>query len=325
MSFVLDAKYAGRTIAFYRARIIRLYPLYWLTLAVTWLILLAADPYPPLADVVASIDVTGWIVGAFSQLTFIGLENMPLMCVLSLGGSLCQALNLLGMAVPQAWTLGIEILFYLIAPLIAYLGWRAVAIVFLVSVAIRVAIVAAGLGGTEWGRSFAPAEMAYFMLGMGAFAIYQKTKTSLPESRYVLIFSLSLAVVLIVTYEHYFVLNYVSNHLWLDTVLDPLFFAAFTLLVPLLFHATRYKKWDQLIGEWSYPIYITHWLALTLSGLLLKHVVVYSMWARFAIHMAVVLAVAGIALIAVVRPIESRRAPRRFSVPRPFTLLQKSA
>jgi peptidoglycan/LPS O-acetylase OafA/YrhL len=125
-------------------------------------------------------------------------------------------------------------------------------------------------------------------------------------------------VALIVCYERGFSSLYYTNQPLIDLTLDPLFFVALTFIVPFLFHATAERKWDVLIGDLSYPIYITHILALNASIMLADRLAIEGAWSRFSFHLAVVMVVAILGLVAVVWPVEVRRGRRRALGERPL-------
>jgi peptidoglycan/LPS O-acetylase OafA/YrhL len=166
-------------------------------------------------------------------------------------------------AIPQAWSLAIELAFYAVAPFIVVLGTRAVIAVLIPAAIIKATIVFLGLHGTVWGRMFMPAEMTYFMLGMLAYAFYRRKVAGMPNLRAVYI--LPVVIALVVAYEHIFIALYQNDSVRLEAFVDPMFFGIFVFLIPPLFHATRNAAWDNWIGELSYPIYITHLLALNIS------------------------------------------------------------
>jgi peptidoglycan/LPS O-acetylase OafA/YrhL len=312
MAMVLEDKYRGHTLAFYKARLMRLMPLYWATIGAT-LIFYYVTAFASVSGAVFSRvadSERSWlelVVAVFSNLTFIGLDFGKLLCTYNLPG--CSSLVSLTV-VSQAWTLGIEVIFYLIAPILAFIGWRAVVGSLIVSLGIKVAIIAMGLGATSWGRNFVLAEIVYFMLGMVAFSLYKSLRHSLPDRKY-FIPLIPLSAVLLIGYERGFSSLYYVNQKLIDVTLDPLFFVAMTLIVPFLFHATDGRKWDALLGDLSYPIYITHLLSLNGSLMLVDWLGVAGAWPRFSLHLTIVMMVATLSLVAVVWPIEMRRGRRR--------------
>src|SRR5581483_8309273 len=70
-----------------------------------------------------------------------------------------------GLLVPQAWTLGVELSFYLIAPWVLKDVRRVLALLSL-SLALRVALVLTGIGLQDpWTYRFFPTELALFLVG----------------------------------------------------------------------------------------------------------------------------------------------------------------
>lgn len=312
MALVLDEKYRGHALAFYKARLLRLIPLYWVTIIATLIFFFGTSFGSWSGETflrAARLDIS-WLevlVAAVSNLTFLGLDLGGLLCEQSLPG--CTPL--VGLAlVPQAWTLGIELIFYLIAPVIAVIGWRAVVMVLVAAIGIKGTIIFMGLGATPWGRQFALAEMVYFMLGMLSFAIYKSLRHRLPNPRYFLPL-IPIVAVMIFGYAQVFSQLYYTKHQTIDLILDPLFFFSMTLMVPFLFHSTAGRRWDELIGDFSYPIYITHIFTLNGSMMLADRLAIADSWHRFGFHLVLILTVAFLGMAAVVWPIEIRRGRQR--------------
>jgi peptidoglycan/LPS O-acetylase OafA/YrhL len=264
MAMILSGKYAGNISGFYRARALRLLPLYWivvvLTLCLYWTLTTEAGSGFMLN--VRAARPTELVVAAFSNMSFIGLDVGRVLCQLELPG--CRALAGLTV-VAQAWTLGLEVVFYLIAPALIVLRFRALAGLAALSVAIEAVFVWQGVKPfSALGRQCFPRELVYFILGVGAFHMYKRIRFQTLWARYCVV-SLLVVIAMVIGYEHLFIANYRDNQAVMNFAIDLAFYLSLTLLVPFLFHATRDSEIDRFLGELSYPIYITRVLALTLS------------------------------------------------------------
>jgi peptidoglycan/LPS O-acetylase OafA/YrhL len=114
MALVLSTKYSGRAADFYAARALRIFPIYWIVLAAT--IALNGAPFAELND------ASTVLIGGANLLLF-GQDALRYMQVdasgaLSLDLALSDANTYKFMPVPQAWTLALELEFYVLAPLL---------------------------------------------------------------------------------------------------------------------------------------------------------------------------------------------------------------
>jgi len=168
-----------------------------------------------------------------------------------------------GLWVGPSWTIGCEIWFYAMAPLVLARGpWLRIVGAGALSAALYLLVSRYFLYGGYFIWVF---WFWLFALGMVGFLVYEKVEGRVGE---------------------FFQKNPVSG--W---VVAGLCWAAFTVpyllgwkipswvvitaavpLVPLLFHITKSNRADRILGEFSYPVYCTHMLAAeinqTLIGLL---------------------------------------------------------
>lgn len=156
--------------------------------------------------------------------------------------------------VPQAWTIALELTFYLIAPFLARRSTRTLMIIGIASVALRIAFAVPGYTRDPWSYRFFPFELSLFIAGMLAFRFYTRNRSrALYLSNWPLV---AIMVVLIV----FPVAHYIPRVAPFALLLIPFVFAAF---VPAVFARTQYSKLDKWIGELSYPVYIVHILVLS--------------------------------------------------------------
>jgi len=76
--------------------------------------------------------------------------------------------------------------------------------------------------------------------------------------------------------------------------------------VPLTYRS----KIDNFLGEFAYPIYITHILALRISTTLADMLVLEGNWLRFTFHFTIIMIVGIASFYLFVRPIEIWRGRR---------------
>jgi len=148
MALILSCKYAGKsTWSFYRSRMLRLFPGYWLACIVT-IVVLTATRQTRLFDYWQSLVIDQqWqtlILNAISSLFLVGQEWARFADNSNVGNYL----------LPQAWTLSVEIMFYLMAPWLMRRRTLTLASLAAVAVLARAAVFRAGLLDYEYSCYF---------------------------------------------------------------------------------------------------------------------------------------------------------------------------
>jgi peptidoglycan/LPS O-acetylase OafA/YrhL len=250
MSFVLvEAQYYRSNLAFYLNRFLRLFPIYWVVALLTF------SFFSHTNSVYESLDVIGKTVLTISNIMlvgqdwimFTGFRNGVFQFVTDFSNS--EVLVYGGLLVPQAWTLGVEISFYIIAPFVLPKTKRIVYFLFF-SIIIRTILIGIGIGEKDpWNYRFFPNELAFFLLGALSHQVWQpivKNKGWLSKKQPMII-----SLLILVFCASYFALP--RNGLITFTL-----FTAFILSLPFLFEMQKNHRWDTIIGELSYPVYISH-------------------------------------------------------------------
>lgn len=155
--------------------------------------------------------------------------------------------------VPQAWSLGPEIDFYLLAPFIVRRSIWLIAALIMTSLAVRMGLQwAFGLSGNPWAFRFFPSELALFLTGALGHSVYAaKTNAEAAQAKMLL---RTVAVLIVAC---------LAINWWrgIDRLASLSVLAAVMLGIPWLFAATKSIAWDKHVGELSYPLYISHLLA----------------------------------------------------------------
>jgi peptidoglycan/LPS O-acetylase OafA/YrhL len=158
--------------------------------------------------------------------------------------------------VPQAWTLAIEIQFYLLAPILVKLKSQflmvATAFFFFLRIFVYHTLRAHGFPIDD-GAIFM-LQIQYFLLGILAYRYYSSfAKNKMEEdikNKIAFVFTvLSASLILFGKY-------YLQRH---DRLGYDVFYLAFAITIPFQFYSTRNSKVDRVIGEYSYPIYLFHY------------------------------------------------------------------
>ena len=252
MALVLNEKYGpGSYWLFISNRLLRLWPAYAVVLILSFAV---ADNWRP-------IFALNWFDVAFfigSQILIVG-QDLYLFLFVGNGALAFTAhytevsTPLYALApIPQAWTLGLEIYFYLLAPFLVRRGPLFIAAMIAASLALRMLLQGAfGLSGQPWSFRFFPSEFALFMagsLGYYAYASENGTQRRLANAL------LSFAAVLL------FVALAINRWDGISRLVSLSVLGLVVVGAPSLFSATKDIAWDKYLGELSYPVYVCHFL-----------------------------------------------------------------
>lgn len=252
--------------AFYANRYLRLYPIYLVVAVLSLVGCLVWALRPELQSVYASAPLSAVLglvlanVLIFGQDWFMFAAVQAHQLVFAVDFRQSEVPLWQGLLAPQAWTLGVELSFYAVAPFL--LPRRNVLWAVLVaSLALRVALVWGGVGLNDpWDYRFFPSELALFILGALAHQILRPwyARRLAPELH---VRGGRVALWVLV--------GVIGLYQWLpggNLLKSALLFAVFLPSLPLLFALQAKSPSDRLVGELSYPIYICHWLVIDVVG-----------------------------------------------------------
>lgn len=262
MAFILNKKYVGEKNSYFLFifnRFLRIYPLYWLILLLT--IIFSAIL---LSTGVDTGDISGFI-RAYNALYHENMILLPFIMVRDFFNhvtlifhcgyfSRCEdftrGLNTLSLA----WTLNLELLFYLIAPFILRRKgiWRfgvilGIFLVWYIVFHFRL------LSFYSTTYQFLHA-LKLFMLGFISYIIYEKIQSKkIPHKILVIICFITL--LFIVLYAH--IPLPTLRYKWL-IFNDYIYYLGVTAAIPFLFRFSNVFRFDMFIAQLSYPLYISH-------------------------------------------------------------------
>lgn len=264
MAMILSEKYDDHRRLFYKNRVLRLFPLY---IATVVLIVLFGAVTTILRG--TSINNSFAIVLAY-QSNQISLSTSLFLLFSNLSMLFQDVLFFLGpdaqgdltwatkeqmarvpfysyLLIPQAWSLSLEIAFYLLAPFIIK---RIKPIIFWmgISVSCRFALFISGHDEEQFVYRFFPAELVFFLSGSLSYHVHKKMQFSFltKYDRY-------LMIPIIATIGIYQLIP-----AQLELVIRLGLYLAMAISIPYIFNHSKNNPHDNQIGDLSYPFYILH-------------------------------------------------------------------
>jgi len=280
MAMVLSTRYSkpGR---FYLSRFLRIFPTYWIVLGATVVVSLVGGLFynrwmllrPYVNHPFSHNGTFGFILAAVLNFTLIG-QDWIMFLKHDAGQSIQFATTIQNdpsplywyLLIPQAWTIGVELAFYAIAPYLNRLSTKWLGAVTLAAFAARlISSQYLGLDRPPWNNRFFPLELGLFLFGMLAYRLYarfgshpafQRCQSTTWRS-YV---PLSIAILIMMS-AHIHAAQ-LLGHFLSPPISGLLTYPPFTLVIPVLFLISKNNKFDRFIGEMSYPVYLMHFLIL---------------------------------------------------------------
>jgi peptidoglycan/LPS O-acetylase OafA/YrhL len=237
-------------------RFLRIYPTYWLILIATIVLAyifsfagLGSEPFGIRPPEPSNFWLYASPADIFQDVSIIGRLDY-----LQLNDDLHQHL-----AIGQAWTLVLELLFYVVAPFIVR-KWRLLTALLVGSLLIRYLVIHHALThNIPLTDRFFPSELGFFLLGSLAYFLYRRVRTRAIAPR--LLTGITLSFVLFTLCYAYLPVD--TRVRWM-IFRDAYYVVSLALAIPFLFLWTKKSRIDRFIGELSYPVYLTHVTVLTL-------------------------------------------------------------
>ena len=310
MAMILNEKYVGRTgeqyRAFLKSRFLRIYPLYFLILALSLLASLGIGRHSLAGDLLyipnytdrGILGLPAWLAFTAANLGLVGISILSFYAYVGPGGGLHWAGDVYSMPnpgfrffpVPQAWSLDLEIVFYCLAPLFIR-DTRKVLVLAALSFGVN-ALFWLHVFGERTLYDLFPAQLWIFCLGALAYTRYRKIAAA-PPRRPLMVAALAGVLALAAFYQ-----------LFPGVTGDLFCLGVMFLCLPYVFRLTKRVRWDRAIGELSYPVYLCHFLVLSVLEALTGAPVAGAM--KLA-ALALVLGLSTLLYLAVARPLDAFR------------------
>ena len=271
MALILNEKYLGVDSykKFILSRFYRIFPVYWFILLIALLLSLIGYYIFNHPHYIARYISNKECLSIFTILWFC-LENVvilgqdilyflrldeyctPLLTYKTLSYSHTGYQYLL---VPQAWSISVEFMFYLLAPFIVTKNfkWQIGIVIFGIIVKYYFANFHY-LSFDPWTYRFFPFEFAFFISGSLAYKLYKffEEKKNIHYVGYLL---LVISILVVLLFEFIEIKNQLKASL---------FYLLIFISIPFIFITFKDKPWDRLIGEYSFSLYISHHLIVSL-------------------------------------------------------------
>jgi peptidoglycan/LPS O-acetylase OafA/YrhL len=279
MALVLNEKYpvgARGYREFLTQRFLRLMPAYWVCLiamivmGVTgWGTVLPKvaghSPYEFWKTHVGMLPGYQIVYLVISQIFLLGQDWLLFMGVMPGRGLIYTASGIAGqlkgvepayqfLFVGPAWSLGVELSFYLLAPFIVRRRWWIIGVVIFMSACARLAawrITHIPISSDPWVYRFFPSELGTFLLGSVGYHFYAHAKRmrwDLHRLGWIAWITMLIAI---------FAVPCIPKRI---PGRPFIFFSMMAVCVPFIFSLTKNWKVDRWIGELSYPVYIVHFV-----------------------------------------------------------------
>jgi peptidoglycan/LPS O-acetylase OafA/YrhL len=238
ISYALETKYNGTGLGryqFYKSRFLRIFPLWWAVLAFTLL--------------VTTGDLRAWIaqrsVLEMLSVTFLFGSDWMLSFAQYPAANWPQFPYGTGIA----WTLGVELTFYAIAPFLLRSSRLSIT-VFLLSGLLRVVLYTVELQNPhDWVFFFFPGTLMFFMAGHLSRLFYKR----FPFNPRLVLVLLPLAATCMLQ---------ITDDMPLDNIYFYVALPCLALSLPCLFERTKDNHVMNLLGDLTYPLYLVHSLCI---------------------------------------------------------------
>jgi peptidoglycan/LPS O-acetylase OafA/YrhL len=271
MALILHEKYTGPGSyrLFISNRFLKLYPAYWTVLIAALVFqllywLFTGNPILIFYQILHyKMNLPGILFLGFSNIAIVGQDIVSFFGLNRITGELFFTPNFLKtypflfsfLVIPQGWSLGIELCFYLAAPFLVRRKWYWLFLLIAGILILRWALRNHWhLPYDPWIYRFFPSQLLLFLLGGVAYRIYQYCRQHIHFHSSLIIGITILVVAATLSYDQLPGTFIKKNS----------YHALVFLCLPVLMEVPRLFRFDNLLGELSYPLYLVHMLVLNM-------------------------------------------------------------
>jgi peptidoglycan/LPS O-acetylase OafA/YrhL len=268
---------------FWKSRYLRLFPVYFVCLTLTALAYFVGNKGLEYLNGLANLPLAASSFLMFTNLTmffqdvvmFMGVDNASTYFTAYFSESSPQLYKFL--LVPQGWSIGLEISFYLLVPFVLIRSNIWILALAISSLTIKCALNYLGYSDDPWTYRFFPSELSMFLMGSLAYKIYDRNSIFCKIRDYWILGYLILIALM-------FAYPYVG----LDEQIKKYFFIVILLsVIGIVFDSTKSSNFDRFLGLLSYPVYCSHLLVLMVLSELKEIGSIYSTLSVFSLVLLV--------------------------------------
>jgi peptidoglycan/LPS O-acetylase OafA/YrhL len=318
IALVWTNKYEQRSngrFLFYTNRAARIYILYWAVLVISIVVALVTKwlthdfpsywGSPPRGLLPYTLFTNAWIFGS-SWAYWLGFASPPYVTIDD--GSLYFTMDYTSSQYPvwrtmilgPAWTLDLELCFYLLAPLLLSLRLRYILAIVATSLLARFSWYAMGHDADPWNYRFFPFEIGLFMLGAAAYRVSRMLAWQPSPTILKIVFAALVGSIL----------GYGMLGLPHGSFNSFVYLFIFAALIPYVFNLTRSWRFDRFLADMSFPLYLAHWPVGSISIYIRDRFLLPAPEYRGLIPAIASIAAAALLVIFVERPVERWRQSR---------------
>lgn len=317
MALVLDGKYKDVSL-FYSNRLLRLFPTYFficILAAITLWVFNASPTGTPEIFATAYSNPLTAIILTFENIFMVGQEMLFWTQIDSAGNLVWDESGPLpdentvvgwqGLLVPQSWSLSMELMFYALAPFLARAGWKWIAVIAALSIALRLAGPIVGIEYLLWQGRLFPTALFLFLFGMLAHKALPFVATLPKWTGWAVNVVLLAFIVLHAPFQ-----EALTQATGIDAMQGRwIVYIVMTLTIPFVFNTFKDFAWDRWIGDLSYPIYLSQ---LMVIGFVMTFNPPFAMW----VAIFGTIALSAIILVVIEHPLDRWRQRRVTKAPR---------
>lgn len=249
MALILSTKYSHSIKTFYVNRLSKIFFTYWPILGLS--LIFALITKNTLISHFPQLSLTTQISLIISNLFIIGEDVLMFTGINFPTGNLFFTSNFRlhtpeiynFLLVDQSWTIALELYFYSLAPYLNKLKTHYLLIIISLSILTRIILANMSLYNDPWSYRFFPNEIALFIVGILLYRFRQ-------------FFNTKLLIFLLIPFTLFFFKIPLNN----SKILAYILLSA--VCIPSLFNLTKNLKFDRIIGELSFPLYLIHQLVI---------------------------------------------------------------
>ncbi|MDZ8188210.1 MAG: acyltransferase [Nostoc sp. ChiSLP02] len=277
MSLILDKKYTHHQFTtFISNRFLRLLPTYLIVLAASWVLFamvwlyLGKMPATSWGEPFSNMPILLKLFTLFSNTSLFGIDLLSIFYIdtdgsIAILNSMDTGKTDSGLiwggnlrVIGQAWSIGVEIWFYFLAPLLFRISTSKLLIIIFLTAILKIFLFSIG---SNWNYFFFLPQLCFFCLGILIYK--EKFFPSIHLGKIAIISCWILFNFLVIAFPF-------IGESSLSFIYIPLIYLVFAILLKPLFLLTSQNKIDRFIGNLSYPMYVSHMLLIQIQTLVIK-------------------------------------------------------